>query len=253
MLSKLQTAYWSYAYLLRTQAPWWLMTQRRVNHRRLVKAEGSLSEESLEAVGTMWRSALKSRRFDVDWFSARVPSWVALLDQTGIYALERPRCLEIGSWQGMSSLFLLSHLRNSVVTCVDTWEGSPEHSGPGSVEKSVVESIEERFDENLAEFADRVTKFRGPSLAFFAQCSPDERYDFIYVDGSHHSDDVLCDAVLAFRLLATGGVMVFDDYLWRFFDTDVQNPAAAIHSFLRLKRRELKVVAVGEQMVIQKT
>ena len=38
--------------------------------------------------------------------------------------------------------------------------------------------------------------------------------DFIYVDGSHQAHDVLCDAILSFKLLRVGGIVCFDDYLW---------------------------------------
>jgi predicted O-methyltransferase YrrM len=40
-------------------------------------------------------------------------------------------------------------------------------------------------------------------------------FDFIYVDGSHQAPDVLCDALLSFRLLKNNGVIAFDDYLWQ--------------------------------------
>jgi predicted O-methyltransferase YrrM len=39
-------------------------------------------------------------------------------------------------------------------------------------------------------------------------------FDFIYIDGSHQAPDVLCDAVLSFKLLKVSGVIAFDDYLW---------------------------------------
>lgn len=42
-----------------------------------------------------------------------------------------------------------------------------------------------------------------------------ERFDLICIDGSHATLDVSVDAALAWRLLARGGVMVFDDYWYR--------------------------------------
>lgn len=42
-----------------------------------------------------------------------------------------------------------------------------------------------------------------------------QRFDLVYIDGSHYSHDVLSDAVLSFPLLKVGGHMLFDDYLWR--------------------------------------
>ena len=38
-----------------------------------------------------------------------------------------------------------------------------------------------------------------------------QKYDIIYIDGSHEARDVLEDAVLAYRLLKIGGLLIFDD------------------------------------------
>ena len=37
-------------------------------------------------------------------------------------------------------------------------------------------------------------------------------FDLIYIDASHYAPDVLSDAVLAFKLLKPGGILIFDDY-----------------------------------------
>lgn len=42
----------------------------------------------------------------------------------------------------------------------------------------------------------------------------ENKFDFIYVDGLHLSQDVLYDALLSFDLLKVGGILIFDDYLW---------------------------------------
>jgi hypothetical protein len=36
-------------------------------------------------------------------------------------------------------------------------------------------------------------------------------------------------------VLKTGGVMIFDDNLWRYYKKPSDNPAAAINTFLKLK------------------
>ena len=38
-----------------------------------------------------------------------------------------------------------------------------------------------------------------------------ETFDFIYVDGSHSTVDVMADAVSAFQLAKSGAVIAFDD------------------------------------------
>ena len=42
----------------------------------------------------------------------------------------------------------------------------------------------------------------------------DEFFDIIYIDGNHEPEYVLEDAVLCFRKLKHGGIMIFDDYGW---------------------------------------
>ena len=42
----------------------------------------------------------------------------------------------------------------------------------------------------------------------------DNFFDIIYIDGSHEPEYVLEDAVLSFRKLKVGGIMIFDDYGW---------------------------------------
>lgn len=39
-------------------------------------------------------------------------------------------------------------------------------------------------------------------------------FDIIYIDGNHEPEYLLEDAVLSFRKLKVGGIMIFDDYGW---------------------------------------
>lgn len=70
-------------------------------------------------------------------------------------------------------------------------------------------------------------------------------FDLVYIDGSHEAPDVLADAVLAFRLLRTGGVMIFDDYLWAEAlpggVDPIRCPKPAIDAFLNLYCRKMEL------------
>ena len=46
-----------------------------------------------------------------------------------------------------------------------------------------------------------------------------QRFDLIYVDGSHHPLDCFTDLTLAWPLVQHGGCMIIDDYL---FDAELQ-------------------------------
>ena len=88
----------------------------------------------------------------------------------------------------------------------------------------------------MAIFKDRVTKYKGTSYSFFNDYLEENTFNLIYIDGSHYCDDVIIDTIKSFKMLKSGGVMIFDDYLWRYYSKDIDNPAAAINVFLKLKR-----------------
>jgi hypothetical protein len=77
-------------------------------------------------------------------------------------------------------------------------------------------------------------------------------YDAIYVDGSHAAADVLEDAVLSFKLLKPGGVMIFDDYEWNAFPDPWLVPLMAIDFFLQVYQRQYELLYKGYQVAIKK-
>lgn len=188
------------------------------------------------------------------WFLDNVSQWFELFDR---YRLsERPgfEALEIGSWEGLSAFFILNCLPRARLTCVDTWEGADEHKAPDSETGAVALSQSEAaFDSNLARFGDRVEKFKGASYQYFKSNPDRQTFDLIYVDGSHHCDDVIVDAVKSFEALKVGGLMIFDDYFWSYYPRVIDNPAAAINVFLKLKKGSCRIVSVSRQLVIEKT
>jgi len=75
----------------------------------------------------------------------------------------------------------------------------------------------------------------------------------IYVDGSHFSDDVLIDAIVAWRLLNEGGVIIFDDVLTPFYTRARANTAWALKTFMKYHHREFKLLSAGYQIILQKS
>lgn len=188
-----------------------------------------------------------------DWFTHHTPQWFSVFDAYRLASKSEVKVLEIGSWEGLSSYFMLHTLPNVTLTCVDTWEGADEHKSGRYATQEVLSNIEQAFDRNLLIFKDRLVKYKGTSYAYFNAAPPDQRFDLIYVDGSHHCDDVMMDAVKCFEMLEVGGILIFDDYLWRYYPNFIDNPAAAINLFLKLKKGSYKIVRVYYQMIIEKT
>lgn len=76
-----------------------------------------------------------------------------------------------------------------------------------------------------------------------------ENFDFIYIDGSHRSPDVIQDSILSFGLLKKGGIMIFDDYGKV---QSIELPKLAIDCFLSIFAKEMKVLLKEYQVVIEK-
>lgn len=191
--------------------------------------------------------------FTNDWFGATGRYiWDKILPQLG-----PKRILEIGSYEGRSACFLIEKLSGPLeFHCVDTWEGGAEHK---RIDMSLVKR---RFDSNTkAAIANSKNEVnlkthigRSDTILSQMQVEYKDYFDFIYIDGSHVAADVLCDAVLAFRLLRSGGVMCFDDYLWKDEAADPINcPKVAIDAFTLIYCRQLEVMALPPtQLFVEK-
>ena len=210
------------------------------------------SERSRSAQQRLAES-LHDARFTQTWFLRNVPTWLSILEVRDLLGRTGLRILEIGSWEGLSCRFVLEHLPGSVVTCVDTWAGADEHVTQSGTKAAELAELEARFDHNTRGYGDRVRKWKGKSQQYFAACEPRECFDLVYVDGSHRADDVLLDAIHGFAALAPGGVMIFDDYLWKYYDEPRDNPGAGINAFLRLKRGRYDLLHAAWQVAIAKS
>lgn len=151
--------------------------------------------------------------------------------------------LEIGCFEGNATRWMLDNT-NAKITVIDTFEGSDEHKDMDIDTKN----LRSRFEENIKDKADRVTIHEGKSQDVLKKL--DGQFDFIYIDGSHYTSDVLQDAVLSFSLLKNGGIMIFDDYEW-FISSNLQ-PKTAINSFILCYLGQIEVVGKNSQCIIKK-
>ena len=142
------------------------------------------------------------RYFTEDWFSSNIPKWEEVFKK---FDRESWKCLEIGSYQGKSCVWMLDNIPNLTdITCIDTFEGSPEHSNEQRA------NLYEMFKNNIKGYEDKVIIKKGYSNDIMQDLTDD--YDFIYIDGSHEKHHVLLDGILAFDRLKPGGIMIFDDF-----------------------------------------
>jgi len=160
--------------------------------------------------------------------------------------------LEIGSWEGRSTIFFLKYLTDSNITCIDTFSGGIENvADPKQSEE--LPFIEQRFDRNLAEYGDRVTKIKGRSDVSLGRIIPTgKKYDLIYVDGSHERDAVMIDTLMAWQLIKAGGYLIWDDYGGGSDASDAERVRSAIDVFLTWHYDELILIHKGYQIIVQK-
>jgi predicted O-methyltransferase YrrM len=198
--------------------------RRRIADRRVRRALARTSDPS----------------YTTDYVSPFVDDWArALAPLTG-----RPgvRLLEIGSFEGRSATWFLNHVlthETSEIVCVDLFS-RPE--------------LEARFDHNirLADRHGRVRKLKGRSADVLAALDP-AGFDAVYVDGGHDAGTVLLDALLAWKLLKPGGVLIFDDYLWELERPLSGRPQLAIDLFLATMGDALEILHMGYQVIGRKS
>ena len=189
-------------------------------------------------------------RFTQDWFSWSPPVWKQLAQH-----LPEGDFLEIGSFEGRSTVWTIEHLMRDLdrIVCIDTWEGGEEHV------HGEMANAEANFRHNIdlvgQAFPKRyVDVVKGLSVNALAAELDGGRnsYAFVYVDGSHIARDVLTDACMAWPLLRVGGFMVFDDYLWGDISRPNHTPKPAIDAFVNLFIEQLQIVNMGYQFIVRK-
>lgn len=188
--------------------------------------------------------------FQTDWFSSTKHEWLTNLS----HLKDKPHIqgLEIGSFEGRSALWLLEHIfthPTAHLTCIDTWQGSAEHRNTALN----FSSVEKHFDHNiqLSGYQKKITKIKDNSHVALKTLTT-LSFDFIYIDGSHKASDVLEDAVLSWRLLKPGGILIFDDYVWESQYSELESPKIAVDSFITCFRDTLSIVHMGSQVTIRK-
>lgn len=189
-------------------------------------------------------------QFTKDWFNWAPAVW----EQLAAHLPERKAFLEIGSFEGRSTVWIVENMMEDggFIDCIDTWEGGEEHSAEDMA------AVEARFVSNVLLLSEKhpqrhVCSIKGRSTDELASMIPcKNEYDFIYIDGSHVAKDVLTDACMAWQLLKPMGIMVFDDYMWGNPRDALHRPKVAIDAFTNIFAEEAEIIHVGYQLVVRK-
>ena len=199
--------------------------------------------------------------FTKDWFHWAPQVWeqlIPMLPEGNTYGVANRgirHFLEIGSFEGRSAVWIMEHMmgEGDTITCIDTWEGGEEHGAED------MGAVDQRFQHNIdvakGRFPNRkVHPYKCQSVIALAEEVQYARdmYAFAYIDGSHVARDVLTDACMTWPLIAKGGIVVFDDYLWGDPRDILHRPKPAIDAFCNIFAEELDIIHVGYQAIIKK-
>lgn len=121
--------------------------------------------------------------------------------------------IELGSWLGASTRFILDNAPNACVIAIDHWKGSEEHFGEARY-ATKLPTLYETFLVNCWEYKNRLiplrmTTIEGMELVAKFNLKP----DLIYVDASHDYESVMQDLVVAHRLFPNA-LLCGDDWRW---------------------------------------
>ena len=155
--------------------------------------------------------------------------------------------LEVGCYEGLSSFYVLSEYKSVNAFFLDIWDMPNPNSKTLSHNFGL---IEKAFDQNLSGFDFK--KMKNDSVISMRKLLKENvHFDFIYIDGSHNGEDILSDAIEAFKILKVNGLMFFDDFL-QHDENRILQSYVGIDKFLSLYSDYLKIEYFQNNLVVRK-
>jgi len=187
---------------------------------------------------------LKEKNFSNKWFLNNFDIFNFFLPKDKKSKFEY---LEVGCFEGLSSFFVLSEYKAVNAILLDIWDMPNPNSKTLSNNFNLVEKA---FDENLSGF--NFIKIKDDSVIAMRKLFKQEKsFDFIYIDGSHNGEDILSDAIEAFKILKKDGLIFFDDFLQHDKNRALQS-YEGIEKFLTLYSNYLKIEYFQNNLVVRK-
>ena len=202
-------------------------------------AEASVFAEHVEAKGF---------EFTEQWADNNIP-FVAPMLRAFAQGREQIRYLEIGAYEGRNLAFMDWLLPGRLdVTVIDPW--FDEALNP----EEKYHAVEPRFGRNIEKLGFRgLTTRKGFSTYELPKMlERGERFDLIFIDGSHTALAVMIDLAFCAALLEVGGLMIMDDYWHQ--ESEIGGPGVkqAVDRFHGAFRRYFEVEAVYRQVALRK-
>jgi hypothetical protein len=167
---------------------------------------------------------------------------------------EEPKILEVGSFAGTSIMTIKNILPHSVCYSIDNWtlvqdefDDCKKYMQNKNIK--VLSDVRDYFFRNTD---GKVILYEMDSaLALQTLIKEHKTFDFIYVDGSHTTNDTITDIVLSWSILNKGGVLGVDDYLYVKNDSN-DRPGIAVDYFMEKFKGQYIVLDKGYRVFFMK-
>ena len=192
----------------------------------------------------IFEEKLDPKKFSQKWFLNNFEIFTFFLPKDKSLKFDY---LEVGCYEGLSSFYVLSEYKFVNAFFLDLWDMPNPNSKTLSHNFGL---IEKAFDQNLSGF--NFKKIKNDSVISMRKLLKDNvHFDFIYIDGSHNGEDILSDAIEAFKILKVNGLMFFDDFL-QHDDNRILQSYVGIDKFLSLYSDYLKIEYFQNNLVVRK-
>lgn len=162
------------------------------------------------------------------------------------------KILEVGTYTGISLINIVKLIPNSIGVGLDKWADYNEVELLNNINALKIESS---FYKNIRTegLEDRIKGIKGDSYeVLFQMINNNERFHFIYIDGSHLAFDCYSDLILSWRLLEKGGLLAIDDYVYNRKGAIIDSPFEGVNHFLNKFHNEFKILHKGYRVFIEK-
>ena len=154
--------------------------------------------------------------------------------------------IEVGSWQGRNTCFLAAACRdsnNGMVHAIDHFRGNPGKPGAYVIGEPDLSDLERNFRENVrrAGLDDWIYLHAADSRSV----QVNTRARMLFIDAEHTYEAVLADLEKFGPLVASGGIVAFDD-----FTSDAPGVVRAVDEWLA-NADALTPVTFGRTLVVR--
>jgi len=167
------------------------------------------------------------------------------------------KVLEIGTYTGISLINIVSLIPNSIGVGVDMWSNYTESGADGLHNNITNLEVEKSFHNNVKNtgMSDRIKAVKGDSAeVLMNMIKTNDKYDFIYVDGSHLALDCFADLILSWELLNKRGIMAIDDYLYNYEpkNSNFESPHEGVNRFFKKYEGKYKILHMEYRVFLEK-